>query len=81
MKRVRVGKQQGEEKNMKSCKIWETNIDGMPVSLTQNRKNSFTVRYWKQRKTKLTYSKACVELGVCVMHALTGQGLLDEGRD
>lgn len=47
------------------------------VSLTQNGKDKFTVVYWKQRKTDLTYGEAAAAFGSAVMHQLACEGKLD----
>ncbi len=56
---------------------FETKIAGMPISLLQSGKDSFTVIYWKQVKKKLTYGEAATELGTCIMHALACDEKLD----
>ena len=48
-----------------------------PIVLSQQRHNRFTVIYGKQVKEKLTYSPAALELGACIMHAMSCDGKLD----
>jgi len=51
---------------------------GMPiVTMTQHGPDSFTVRYGAQTDKRLTYAKACEELGASILHALACDGLID----
>lgn len=47
------------------------------VALSQQGRNRFTVRYFKQVKARLTYEQACVELGACILHALACDSKID----
>ncbi len=48
------------------------------VTLYQTSKNFFAVLYGKQLKEKLTYEEAATEFGLCIMHALTCEGKIQE---
>ncbi len=51
---------------------------GMPiVTMTQQGPDSFTVRYGMQQRKRLTYGRACEELGAAILHALACDGLID----
>jgi hypothetical protein len=54
-----------------------TDNDVAPIRLIQVGKDNFTVQYGKQVKQKLSYSKAALELGSAIMHALACDGKLD----
>jgi len=56
---------------------FETEIDHIPIKLTQRGRNSFTVQYYKYVKRKLTYDEAAMELGSCIMHAAACARRLD----
>lgn len=56
---------------------YRVEIGGMPITLTQTGKDRFTVTYWKQIHRGLTYDKAALDLGACIMHALACGGKLD----
>lgn len=62
---------------MKKTICFEVVISGMPITLFQCGKDKFTVQYWKQIKTNLTYARAASELGANIMHALACEGKLD----
>jgi hypothetical protein len=65
-------------------KCWKTEIAGMPITLSQQGKNRFTVTYWKQVKDHLGYHAAAEELGAAIMHALACDSKLDnrlQGED
>lgn len=47
------------------------------VTLQQRGKDNFAVRYGKQVKTELNYSRAAAEFGACLMHQLACDGKLD----
>lgn len=47
------------------------------VTLQQRGKDNFLVRYGKQVKAGLSYSRAAAEFGACVMHELACEGQLD----
>ena len=47
------------------------------ITMTQQGRDMFTVRYGKQVRTKLRYSEAATELGSCIMHFLACEGRLD----
>lgn len=53
----------------RSRTCFETVIAGLPIKLTQQGRDKFTVTYWKQVKKELSYSQAAMELGACIMHA------------
>ena len=55
-------------------------IGGLPIELTQQGRDRFTVIYWKQIKNNLTYAEAAAELGACIMHAAACEGKLDNGE-
>jgi len=58
--------------------IHEQVIASLPISIAVSKDGKrFTVTYWKQRKTGLTYEQAAQEFGECVMHALACDGKLD----
>lgn len=42
-----------------------------------NRRALFTVSYGLQRKTGLTYAECCAELGACVLHLLSCDGIVN----
>lgn len=50
-----------------------------PVAIIQYKRNRFSVTYGLQAKDGLTYSEAAHEFGLCVMHALTCAGKVDNG--
>lgn len=52
-------------------------VAGMPIALSQQAVDEFTVTYWKQVKQGLTYDKAAAELGGCIMHALACDSKID----
>lgn len=62
---------------MKNRTCFETTISGMPIKLTQQGRDKFTVVYWKQIRNHLTYSAAATELGAAIMHALACDERLD----
>jgi hypothetical protein len=47
------------------------------IELAQTGIDQFTVRYFKQIKSGLTYSQAAREYGCCLMHWLACEGKLD----
>ena len=47
------------------------------VSLHQTGKDRFEVIYGKQVDSNLTYEAAATQFGAAIMHALTGEGLID----
>jgi hypothetical protein len=52
-----------------------------PIKLEQNRKTlKFKVTYGLQIKDGLSYEKAALELGACIMHAAACNGKLDNTR-
>ena len=57
--------------------VWYTDIGGMRISLKQQGVDRFTVIYFLQVKKDLTYSDACTELGICIMHALACDSKID----
>lgn len=61
---------------MKKVCFW-ADVDGLPIELTQQGPDNFTVTYWKQVKKRLTYEQAARELGRCLMHAAACAGNLD----
>lgn len=56
---------------------FEVQIGGLPITLTQQGRDRFTVTYWKQVKTDLPYATAADELGGCILHALACNGAID----
>lgn len=62
---------------MAETACYETEIAGMPIKLTQQGINNFTVTYWKHVKSDLSYAEAIEELGSCIMHALACEGKVD----
>ena len=61
----------------KSKECFSVDVDGLPIALTQQGIDRFTVTYWKQIKAGLTYGQAATELGACIMHAVACGGKLD----
>ena len=58
--------------------VSEHHIEGQfTVSLWQNR-SGFAVVYGLQLTAPLTYAQAAQELGECLMHALSCQGVISE---
>jgi len=51
-----------------------------PVTLTQQGPDKFTVTYGLQVRDKLTYTRAAMELGAAIMHALACDGKLDNSE-
>lgn len=51
-------------------------FESYPIKLEQTGKNRFSVTYGKQIKTKMDCDNAALELGACIMHALTCEGLI-----
>lgn len=47
------------------------------VTVTCTAYDRYEVKYGSQVTKHLDYAAACYELGKCVMHALTSDGLLD----
>ena len=52
-------------------------LAGFPIELSQNSRGKFTVTYGKQVHKGMTYGQAAKELGVCIMHALACESLID----
>jgi hypothetical protein len=51
---------------------------GLPiVTMRQRGPDDFSVQYGMQLSRRLTYAKACAELGQCIMHALACDSLID----
>lgn len=48
-----------------------------PVKLMQQGRDRFTILYGLMSKTDLDYEEAGRELGLCIMHALSCEGKLD----
>lgn len=63
---------------MKRC--FALNELAFPIALDQTGRDKFTVTYGKQVRAGLDYAQAAHEFGLCVMHALACDGLLDTGR-
>lgn len=47
------------------------------ISLIQNGKDNFTVKYGKETRSNLDYASAACQFGGAVMHALACEGRLD----
>lgn len=63
------------------CRVcFETEVGGLPIKLEQLGVDRFTVTYWKQVKTNLSYATAAEELGSCIMHALACEGVVDNAE-
>ncbi len=56
--------------------VFSTRIGGMPITLHQTGRNSFTVTYWKQVEKGLSYGAAASALGSNIMHAAATEGKL-----
>lgn len=56
---------------------WSVRIGGMPISLHQRGRDNFTVCYWKQTDSNLTYGQACAKLGQAILHALSCEYAID----
>lgn len=54
-----------------------TEIAGYEIKLQQDNKGLFIVTYGHHKRTDLDYAGAATELGVCIMHALSCAGLID----
>lgn len=52
-------------------------LESLTVTLTQQGKDRFSVRYGRQVKSDLAYGKAACELGAAIMHALACDEKLD----
>lgn len=50
------------------------------IKLTQQGKDSFTVTYGLEVKSKLDYNRAAEMLGSSIMHALSCEGLVDNRK-
>ena len=76
------GDSNGEVKGatMKKNVCLELNDLAFPVRLIQNGRGRFTVEYGVQVLNDLTYGEACKELGRSIMHALSCDGRVDNGR-
>jgi hypothetical protein len=51
-----------------------------PITLEQSGPDNFAVIYGKQRRERLTYSQACTEYGMALLHALACDGILDNSE-
>lgn len=60
-----------------SKSINTTTIGGLHVSLSQQGRDRFTVKYGLQIKNDLSYAAAATEFGCCVFHALACNSQLD----
>ena len=58
--------------------VFEILIGGLPITLKQDARGRFTVRYWKQVKAGLSYTDAAKELGACIMHAAACDGRMGD---
>lgn len=54
--------------------IAEGSVGGYPILLEQRSNGLYRVTYGKQVTDNLTYEKACMELGVSIMHSLACEG-------
>lgn len=61
----------------KVTRCFEIEIAGMPIVLDQFGRDRFTVTYWRQVKSDLSYAGAAKELGSCILHALACDSKLD----
>lgn len=62
---------------MKKTLCFELPDAAFPIKLEQTGKNSFTVTYGLQVKSRLAYGAAAAELGECIMHALACEGKIE----
>ncbi len=60
---------------MTTC--FETEIAGYKITLSQDKRGYFHVRYGLQEDGLLRYSEACKKLGQAIMHALACEGKLN----
>jgi len=64
---------------MVKTKIFETELAGFPITVTQDSKTKFTVTYGKEVKSNLNYILAAEKLGYAIFHALACEGKI-KGR-
>jgi len=64
---------------MKTC--FETMLADFPIRLEQRADGTFSVTYGAQKKDRLCYETASVELGSAIMHAAACEGRLDYDYD
>lgn len=62
---------------MKRTLCHAVTIAAFHIQLWQEGKDNFKVIYSKQVKANLTYERAALEYGACIMHALACEGILD----
>lgn len=63
-------------------KIFSVEIDGYEISLEQNTKGEFIIKYGASSYTTRYYSIAVKDLGECIMHALKAEGkIIDNLED
>ncbi len=51
------------------------------VSIKQTSKKRYTVTYGLQVRTGLSYSEAAKELGLCLMHSMACESLIEPSED
>jgi len=56
---------------------FKTKEAGYPIVISQQGVDSFTVQYGKQFDRNLSYGEAAERFGLCLMHALSCQGKID----